>query len=725
MTSPAAPSDIAAALEPPVAERRPVTHELHGRTRTDAYAWLRDENWRDAMRDPSTLRADIRAHLEAENAYAKAWMADTVALQDALFNEMRGRIKEEDEGLPTPDGPFAYYSRTRRYRPEAHEGQYAVFVRKPIDPSTQEPIGPEEVLFDGDREAQGRDYFALGGLDHSPDHTLIAYGVDLTGSEYYTLRFRRIADGAHLDDVIENTTGGVVWANDSRTVFWVWRDDNGRPCKVYRRELGSGRDDLIYEEADLGFFVSLGKTESERFIVIDAHDHTTSEVRLIDADAPATAPRLIAARERGVEYDVSDRGERLYILTNVDGAIDFKVMTAPLATPERAHWTDWVAHRDGVLVLGQRLFAGHHVRLERENALPRIVIRRFEDDAEHSLSLDEEAYSLGLSGLYAFDTSVMRFSYSSPTTPDQVFAYDMNTRERRLLKTRDVPSGHEPSDYVTRRVLAPAADGETVPVTILHHRDTPIDGSAPVLLYGYGSYGHTIPAGFGTTRLSLCDRGVVFAIAHVRGGMAKGYRWYLDGKLEKKPNTFTDFIAAGEALIAEGYTARGRIVAMGGSAGGLLVGAALNLAPDLFAGVAALVPFVDVLNTMADAELPLTPPEWPEWGNPLQSAEAYDRLASYSPYDNVRAVAYPPVLVTAGVSDPRVTYWEPAKWAAKLRACSTGPGPVLLKTNMDAGHGGASGRFDSLKETAFEFAFVLKVIDRAATPPRPSSAAMG
>ncbi len=707
------PAPAADNATPPTPRREPVSTEQLGRTRVDEYAWMRDANWREAMRDPAKLAPEIRQHLDAENAYAEGWMADTKALQDTLFAEMRGRIKEDDEGVPAADGPYAYNSRMRKYDEKTKEGQHGVYVRRPINPATQEPTGPEEILFDGDKEALGSPFFSLGGLSHSPDHTLLAYGVDRQGSEYYTIRFRRLSDGIELEDVIENASGGVVWAADSKTVFWVWCDDNGRPRKVFRRALaalgGSGEDVLVYEELDPGFFVGVGKTESDRLITIDSHDHTTSEIRLIAADDPTAEPRLIAARDSGVEYDVADLGDQLFIYTNVHGAVDFQLMTAPLATPGREHWTPWIGHRPGVLILGQRLFARHHVRLERENALDRIVIHRLEDGEEHSIALEEEAYALGLSGLYAFDTDVMRFGYASPTTPGRVFAYDMNTRERTFLKEREVPSGHDPAHYRTRRILAPAHDGETVPVTILHHKDTPLDGSAPLLLYGYGSYGHTISAGFSTGRLSLVDRGMVYAIAHIRGGKAKGYQWYLDGKLEKKQNTFSDFIAAGEALIAERYTSGGKIIAAGGSAGGLLVGAVLNQAPDLFGGALAQVPFVDVLNTMSDASLPLTPPEWLEWGNPLEDAAAYDTIAAYSPYDNVRAAAYPPLLITAGIADRRVSYWEPAKWAAKLRALKTGDAPVLLKTNMDAGHGGASGRFDALKESVFEYAFLLKV----------------
>ena len=597
---------------PPRAPRRAKTITQHGQTRIDDYAWMKVHNWREVMRDPSVLEDELRDHLEAENAYTKAWLADTETLQETLFAEMRGRIKEDDSSVPSKDGRYAYYSRFRE------GGQYPVFARKTVDLATGKIADEEEILFDGDKEGEGQDYFDLGTLSHSPDHTILAYGVDLKGSEFYEIRFRMIDTGEELPDILTGASGSMVWANDSKTLLWVERDENNRPRRVKRHVLGAPpeSDVVVYEEEDQGFFVGVDKTESRRFLVIDAHDHTTSEVRLIPADAPDSEPVLIAARDPGVEYDVTDNGETLYLVTNVDGAVDFKLMTAPVASPGRENWTEWRAHEPGVLILGQSMFARFHVRLERVNALPRIVIHTFDTGEEHHIALDEEAYGLGLGGGYEFDTRQMRFSYSSPTTPSQLFDYDMASRERTLLKTQEIPSGHTASHYVVRRITAKSHDGAAVPVTILHHKDTPLDGSAPALLYGYGSYGHTVPASFGTGRLSLVDRGMIYAIAHIRGGMAKGYQWYLDGKLEKKPNTFHDFVAAGEALAKDGYSARGKIICLGGSAGGLLVGASVNMAPDLFGGVVAAVPFVDVLNTMSDEELPLTPPEWPEWGKP-------------------------------------------------------------------------------------------------------------
>lgn len=692
------------AFNAPRAEKRPVVTAVHGVDLVDDYAWLRADNWQDVLRDPSLLDPGIRAHLDAENAFCDAYMADTAELQTALVAEMRGRILEDDSSVPLPDGPYAYATR------------YVVGGEHPRIVRTLRDGGPEELLLDADALARDKPYFSLGGASHSPDHKLLAYSVDETGSEFHTIRVRDLDSDNDLVDAVPNTSGGVAWANDSKSFFYTLVNDSHRPDRVLRHVLGTPveSDTLVYVEEDAGFFCGVDKTQSGRFIVIDCHDHQTSEVRLIDADHPDSAPRLVSARELELEYSIEDDGEdRVYILTNADGAEDFKIVNASLKNPGRDNWIDVVAHEPGRLILSMSVFAGRMVRLERVGGLPRIVIRELHSGHEHAIAFPEEAYSLGLSGSYEFDTSIVRFTYSSPTTPAQVYDYDMETGERFLRKTQEVPSGHEPSDYVTRRIQAPTEDGETVPVTLLYRADTPLDGSAPCLLYGYGAYGIAIPASFSTRILSLVNRGFVYAIAHIRGGNDKGHRWYLAGKHENKPNTFKDFITAARFLIAKGYTSEGRIVAEGGSAGGMLMGAVANLAPELWAGVIAAVPFVDVLNTMLDASLPLTPPEWPEWGNPLDSRDDFELIASYSPYENLMTQAYPPIFVLAGLADPRVTYWEPAKWLARLRALKTDDNPQVMHVNMDAGHAGASGRFDELKETALEYAFALKVTGRA------------
>ena len=688
---------------PPVAERRPLFSVQHGLELVDEYAWLRAPNWQDVMRDPSVLDPQIRAYLDAENAYTKAALDDTSALQTTLFAEMKARIKEDDSSVPAPDGPFEYFVSY------VTGGQYPRLNRRPRGG------GPEQVIIDGNREAEGKPYWQMGAAAHSPDHRYLAYAVDDKGSELFTIRIRDMATGQDLPDSIPDTRSAVVWARDNRTLFYVRLDDNHRPLFVYRHQLGTptSEDTLVYEEKDIGFYVGVGQTQSGRFITIDAHDHQTNDAYLIDADRPDSALQLVAAREHGHEYSVDHHGDRLFIMTNSAGAEDFRICEAPIDNPHMANWREVLPYNPGRLLLDIVAFAGHLVRLEREDSLPRIVIRRLADGSEHAIAFDEEAYALCMSAGYEFDTTTLRFTYSSMTTPAQVFDYDMEERTRVLRKTQQVSSGHNPADYITRRVLAPAPDGQTVPVSVLYRKDTPLDGSAPLFLYGYGAYGITIPAGFATSRLSLVDRGFVFAIAHIRGGKDKGYRWYTDGKLKKKVNTFTDFIAAGEYLAKEGYTSRGRIVANGGSAGGMLMGVVANMAPDLFLGIIADVPFVDVLNTMLDESLPLTPPEWPEWGNPIASKEDFAAIRAYSPYENVAAKAYPHIFAYAGLTDPRVTYWEPAKWIARLRHLNTSDNLVLLKTNMEAGHGGASGRFEQLKEVAVDYAFSLKIAGKA------------
>lgn len=688
----------------PVAPRRPHSFTHHGITVTDDYAWLKDDNWQEVLRDPSVLKPDIRAYLEAENAYADTVMGHTEPLQKKLVAEMRGRIKEDDSSVPSPDGPFAYFQKYNE------GGQHEQIGRTARDGS-----GEARFIIDGDQLAKQTEYFRFGGARHSPDHKLEAWSADVRGSEYFTIRVRDWESGKDSADVVEETDGGMVWAADSKSFFYVKLDDNHRPMQVYRHVLGTSQADdaLVYEEQDSGWFTHIHESASGRFCVIAGGDHETSEQRLIDLSAPEAPPRLIAKREEGVQYSIADRGDQLFILTNADEAIDFKIVTAPLASPARKYWRDLIPHRPGTYIIDVELYSGHLVRMERTNALPSIVIRDLATLQEHAIAFDEAAYSLGTVGGYEFDTTQIRFSYSSMTTPSEVFDYDMVSRERTLRKRQEIPSGHNPADYVTTRIMATSHDGAQVPVSIVHRKDLKRDGSAPLLLYGYGSYGSSMPASFSANRLSLVDRGFVYAIAHIRGGADKGWGWYLDGKREKKTNTFDDFAAAARALIAEKYTSAKKIVGHGGSAGGMLMGAVANRSGELFAGIVAEVPFVDVLNTMLDDTLPLTPPEWPEWGNPIESAADFKTILSYSPYDNVAAKDYPAILAMGGLADPRVTYWEPAKWIARLRPVMTGGGPVLLRTNMGAGHGGASGRFNRLDEIAIVYAFALWAVGLA------------
>ncbi len=687
-----------ARLKPPRAAKIPVRSTHHGIERTDDYGWMRAGNWQEATSDPQLLEKRIRDHLEAENAFMAAQMADTAELQKTLMAEMRGRIQEDDSSAPMKDGPWAYSTRF------AVGDEHPKFMRAPVGG------GEPALLLDGDLEARGKEYFRIGGAGHSPDHRLLSWSCDDKGSERYALIFRDLDTAKDLPHRIAHSSGGGVFSRDSRQFLYTRIDANHRPSKLLLHTIGDdpAGDILIREEPNPQYFLGAGKTQSGDYMVISSNDHDSVESWLIPADRPQAEPLLIAARHDQHQYSVDEGGGVVYILTNRDGAKDFKIVTAPAATPQPEHWRDLVAHRSGRLILGHNAFKRHVVWLERENGLPRILIHRIADGMEHAIAFDEEAYSLGMGGALEFDTDIIRFSYSSPSTPSRTYDYNMESRERALVKEQVVPSGHDPEDYVTRRGMAPAGDGETVPVTLLHRKDTPIDGSAPCLLYGYGSYGITIPASFNSDVLSLVDRGFVHAVAHVRGGKDKGYGWYEDGKLDRKNNTFNDFIAVAEHLIQAGFTARGRIVAEGRSAGGLLIGAVVNMAPELFAGFIAGVPFVDVLNTMLDDTLPLTPPEWSEWGNPLASRETYDTIASYSPYDRISRQAYPPILAVAGLSDPRVTYWEPAKWVAKLRDHQTGNAPIMLKTFMGAGHSGSSGRFQRLEDTALTYAFAIK-----------------
>ncbi|MEP9351616.1 S9 family peptidase [Xanthobacter sp. KR7-225] len=702
--------------EPPRAARTSTPVTIHGVTLDDPYAWLRADNWRAVMRDPGVLGPAIRAYLEAENAYQAAYFAPLEELKHTLVREMRGRIKEDDSSVPRPDGRFAYFSRHRE------GGQHPLVCRKPAHGD-----GPETILIDGDAEAKGKAYFRFGHWRHAPDHARLAFAADETGAELYAIRLRDALSGQDLPDRIEGTTGDLIWSADGAQLYYIRRDAEHRPSQVFRHVLGTdpATDVLVYDEPDKGFFVSLGETQSGAFGLIACGNHETSEVRLLALTDPAATPRLVAARTPGVRYEVEHHPDlagaaRLVILTNADGAEDFKIVTAPLDDPQRANWRDFVPHVSGRMILSVTVFAHHMARLEREAGLPRIVVRALADGTEHPVAFAEEAYALGLDGGFEFDTREIHFTYASMTTPAEVWRYHMDSRDRSLLKRQEVPSGHDPEAYVTRRVFAMAPDGESVPVSLLYRAGTPLDGTAPLLLYGYGAYGMSIPSGFSTTRLSLVDRGFVYAIAHVRGGTEKGWRWYIDGKLDRKTNTFTDFIACAEHLLAAGFTRRGAIVAHGGSAGGMLMGAVANMRPDLFAGIVAEVPFVDVLTTMLDASLPLTPPEWPEWGNPIENAAAFRRILAYSPVNNVRRQAYPAIFALAGLTDPRVTYWEPAKWVAHLRHEATGHAPILLRTNMEAGHGGAAGRFDRLDEVALVFAFALATAGAAVGAPEPA-----
>jgi oligopeptidase B len=702
-------AENAARPTPPVAKKISKTIEQLGRSRTDDYAWMKDDNWQKVLRDPALIKADVKEHLTAENAYTKAMLASTEGLQEKMFAEMKGRIKEDDASVPAKDGPFDYYTRFEK------GAQHPIHARKPYGG------GSEEILLDEETESKGKAFYQVGAASHSPDHKLYAFAVDEQGSEVYRIQVKDLATGKVLESPVESTTGDFCFSPDSQWLYWTFRDDNGRPAKIYRRPTkGAAKDDvLIYDEPDEGFFIGVGVTASEKYVVISCGNQETSEALIIPAATPTATPVVFHPREVGLRYEPEHWNDHWVIRTNADGAVDWKLATAPENATGKANWKDWIAHQPGRLISGTMAFKRWFVRLEKVDALNQVVVTAAPKNGiggdHHTIGFDEQAYALSLEGGYEYDTDNLRFVYNSMTTPRQWFDYDLASRQRTLRKTQEIPSGHDPAQYETRRLNAKASDGTDVPVFILMKKGTKLDGSAPLLLYGYGSYGIAMEPSFSIRNLSLVDRGWIWATACPRGGSEKGWGWFLDGKKFKKKNTFTDFIACAEHLHGAGYGKPANTVAYGGSAGGLLMGAITNMRPDLFAGIIAAVPFVDVVNTMSDTTLPLTPPEWPEWGNPLEDKEAYDYIASYSPYDNVSAKPYPAVLATGGLSDPRVTYWEPEKWVAKLRPATTSGKPVLLKINMDAGHGGASGRFDFLKEIALDYAFAVWAVDKGWT----------
>jgi oligopeptidase B len=687
---------------PPVAKKVPHECQAHGQTWVDDYAWLRASNWQQAMREPDTLPDDIKAYLNAENDYCARAMADAEALQQQLVAEMRGRIQETDNSVPEPDGPYSY---SYRYIEGA---EHPVYIR------TDRAGNNEQVLLDVNAEARDHEYFDLGVVDYSPTHDTLAWSRDTSGAEYYQLVFRRLAHEAATEyDYVIDEVDSACWA-DGSTLFYTRVDENHRPGKVYRHVLGTNPADdvLVYEEHDARFFCSVWRSRSGEYVFISSGMNDQDEIHFVPVAELNAEPRVIEPRAEGIEYTIEHQGDRFLILTNADDALDFKLVQTAVTQPGREHWQEFLPYKPGRMIKTVEAYRDWVMWLEQENALPRLC---FMDagGATQSIAFDEEAYSLSLSAGEEYVSDQFRFRYSSPTTPTQTFEYDMSGGTRELLKEQAIPSGHNSADYIARRITARSHDGEEVPVTVLHHRDTPIDGSAPCLLYGYGSYGSSTPAYFSGNRLSLVDRGFIYAIAHVRGGQEKGRAWYEAAKFERKTNSFHDLIASAETLIAQGFTRNAGVVIHGGSAGGLLVAAAVNMRPSLFGGVIADVPFVDVLNTILDDTLPLTPGEWSQWGNPIASADAFEHIRSYSPYDNIEAAEYPPMLVTAGVSDPRVTYWEPAKWVAKLRATKTDNNLLMLKTNMASGHYGKTGRFAALEDSARTYAFAIGVVGAA------------
>jgi oligopeptidase B len=675
--------------KPPVAATRPYSYTRHGVTIEDPWAWLRDPGY------PEVTDKDVLAYLEAENAYFEAVMKPHKALSDTLFDEMRARIKEDEATVSQKDGDWLYWS--------DHEvgGEYRRWWRKPVGG------GADQLILDEPALAKGKDYFRLGALSVSPDGRTLAYAIDDNGSERFETRVKDIESGEHLPDVIPGTLSELIWTEDSGGFLYALVNDNWRTDRVRWHRLGQPveQDVELFHEADEGFRVGVGETQSRKWLIISTGDHVTSEIYLLPANDPSAPLLCVAPRQTGREYDVDEHDGTLFIHTN-DTHTNWRLVTAPITAP--GEWTERIAPSEHFYMTGVACFANYFIVEGREDGLDQIDLHDYAPDAAPTrIAFPEASYVAGLGDNPEYDMAKLRIGYQSMVTPGTVYDYEVASGALEVLKVQPIPSGYDPDKYRTERLKIAARDGTPVPVSVVYPRDFPRDGTGKLYLYAYGAYGIAIPPGFSTSRMSYLDRGMAFAIAHIRGGDDLGQQWYHDGKLEKRTNTFTDFVDVARGLIGHGFTNEGGIAIAGGSAGGELMGAVVNSDPELWGAVVADVPFVDVLNTMLDDSLPLTPGEWPEWGNPIEDAKAFELIRSYSPYDNVKAQAYPPMFISGGLNDPRVTYWEPAKWAARLRATKTDDNVLLLKTNMGAGHGGKSGRWESLREAADEMAFVL------------------
>ena len=687
-------------IQPPIADRRPYSFNIHGVTVEDPYHWLKDPNY------PEVEDADVLAYLESENAYFEAVMAPHRPLVDRLYAEMKGRIKEDESSVPQKDGDWLYWTSFET------GGQYRRWWRKPV------AGGADELILDEPALAEGHEYFRLGALSVSEDGRVLAYSTDTDGSERYVIRFKMLDGGTDPDEAIESargkwgdtqiegTLGEITWSTAGDYLLYGLVDEHWRTRTIKAHRLGTdpAGDVVIYHEPNEAFSVGVGLSSDRRWLILSASEHMTSETRLIPANDPLAEPLLVSARRTGREYDVDLHGDTLFIHTN-DTDPQFRLATAPLSDPE--NWRELIAPSREFYMTGVECYRDFFVVEGREDGLDQVLIHSYEGGSPKRIAFPEASYAAGLGDNPEYYVEKLRLGYESMVTPGTVYDYHLLTGELETLKVQEIPSGYDGAKYRTERLKIPARDGTAVPVSIVYPADFPRDGTGRVFLYSYGAYGHAIPPGFSTGRLSLLDRGFAYAIAHIRGGDDLGQQWYLDGKLEKRANTFNDFVDVARGLIAQDWTREGGIAIAGASAGGELMGAVVNSDPELWGAVIADVPFVDVLNTMLDAELPLTPGEWPEWGNPIEDPAAFELIRGYSPYDNVQAQNYPPMFISGGLNDPRVTYWEPAKWAAKLRATKTDGNVLLLKTNMGAGHGGKSGRFESLREAAEEHAFVL------------------
>jgi oligopeptidase B len=671
--------------------------KIHNEELIDNYSWIKQKDWEEVILNPNKLNAQVKKYLDEENLFKENQLKDIKDIEKKLFEELKSKIKNEDNSVPKKDGDYFYGYKYNK------NSEYPIYYRKNIIKNS------EEIILDCEKKSKTHTYFNVASISHSHNHKSVAYNIDTNGSEYFSIFVEDIDKKEILSPEIKNTTGDIIWSLDNNYIFYVGLDQNHRPTKVFKHKIGSdaNKDLLIYEEKDPSFFCSINLSKTKKYLFIRTADHETSEYLFINLQLNETTPVLFKKRIKKIEYDLEHHEKFFLINTNIDEAKNFKIMISHEQSYQK--WEEFIAYEKDNLILDFILLKDWLVRLERTEGSENIIILNLNNKDQHKISFDEEAYNLSLDHGYEYETDTFRYSYSSPTTPKSIFDYDCKLKKQELKKTQEVPSGHNKDDYICKKIFATAHDNEKIPITILYKKGVKLDSNNYLLLYGYGSYGISIPSNFSTNRLSLVDRGIIYAIAHIRGGKEKGYEWYENGKLLNKKNTFLDFISCAKKLCEDKYTSPKKIIAQGGSAGGLLMGYIANESPDLFLGIIAQVPFVDICNTMLDEDLPLTVTEIPEWGDIKNDKKSFLYVKSYSPYDNVKKQNYPHILVTGGISDPRVTYWEMTKWVAKLRENKTDNNLLLLHMNMTAGHSGASGRFDYLKEIAMEYGFVLKI----------------
>jgi len=673
------------------------TVKIHNEELIDNYSWIKQKDWKEVILNPNKLNAQVKKYLDEENLFKENQLKDINDIEKKLFEELKSKIKNEDNSVPKKDGNYLYGYKYNK------NSEYPIYYRKNTTNNS------EEIILNCEKKSKTHTYFNVASISHSHDHKHVAYNIDTNGSEYFSIFIEGIQKQELLSPEIKNTTGDIVWSLDNNYIFYVRLDQNHRPTKVFKHKIGSNseKDLLIYEEKDPSFFCSINLSKTKNYLFIRTADHETSEYLFINLKLNEITPTLFKKRVKKIEYDLEHHEKFFLISTNIDNAKNFKIMISHEESYQK--WEEFIPYEKVNLILDFILLKDWLIRLERTEGSENIIILNLNNKNQHKISFNEEAYNLSLDHGYEYETDTFRYSYSSPTTPKSVFDYDCKSKKQELKKTQEVPSGHNKDDYICKKIFATAHDNEKIPITILYKKGVKLDSNNYLLLYGYGSYGISIPSNFSTNRLSLVDRGIIYAIAHIRGGKEKGYEWYENGKLLNKKNTFLDFISCAEKLCEDKYTSPKKIVAQGGSAGGLLMGYIANERPDLFLGIIAQVPFVDICNTMLDEDLPLTVTEIPEWGDIKNDKKSFLYVKSYSPYDNVKKQNYPHMLVTGGISDPRVTYWEMTKWVAKLRENKTDNNLLLLHMNMTAGHSGASGRFDYLKEIAMEYGFVLKI----------------